>query len=269
MSGPTIRLESVGKVFGQGPNAFVALEDLTLEIRPGEFLAIVGPSGSGKTTVLNMLAGLETPTSGTILLDDERLAGPGPDRGVMFQDYALFPWLTVRGNVGFGLAHGPAGAGLERRERAARVERVIELVNLRGAEDRYPHQLSGGMRQRVALARLIANEPETLLMDEPLAALDAQTRLVLQDEILRIWRQDRPAAERRTVVFITHGIDEAVYLADRVVVLGSRPGRLKAIVDVPLPRPRGEATRASAAFATLSRSIWELIRDEAIRATVE
>jgi NitT/TauT family transport system ATP-binding protein len=187
----------------------------------------------------------------------------------MFQDYALFPWRTVRGNVEFGLVHGPAGAGLSRKERSDRVARVIDLVNLKGAEERYPHQLSGGMRQRVALARLIANGPAILLMDEPLAALDAQTRLVLQDEILRIWRQDRPADERRTVVFITHGIDEAVYLADRVVVLGSRPGRLKAIVDVPLPRPRGEETRSSAAFADLSRSIWELIREEAIRATVE
>ena len=269
MSDPKIRLEAVGKVFGEGDKAFVALEDLTLDIRPGEFLAIVGPSGSGKTTVLNMLAGLDTPTSGAIVLDDRRIVGPGPDRGVMFQDYALFPWLTVRGNIGFGLVHGPAGNGLDRAARDARVEQVIELVNLRGAEERYPHQLSGGMRQRVALARLIANEPEILLMDEPLAALDAQTRLVLQDEILRIWRQDRPAAERRTVVFITHGIDEAVYLADRVVVLGSRPGRLRAIVDVPLPRPRGEETRTSAAFGDLSRSIWELIREEAIRATVE
>lgn len=265
MTEPKIRLEHVGKTF----DSFVALDDLSLDIRPGEFLAIVGPSGSGKTTVLNMLAGLDRQSSGTILLDGKPIAGPGPDRGVMFQDYALFPWQTVRGNVGFGLAHGPAGAGLDRAAREARVARVIELVNLGGAEERYPHQLSGGMRQRVALGRLIANEPEVLLMDEPLAALDAQTRLVLQDEILRIWRQDQPAADRRTVVFITHGIDEAVYLADRVVVLGSRPGRLKAIVDVDLPRPRNEATRATAAFADLSRSIWELIRDEAIRATVE
>ena len=269
MSEPKIRLEGVGKTFGAGAKTVVALESLTLDIRPGEFLAIVGPSGSGKTTVLNMLAGLDAPTSGTILLDGRPVAGPGPDRGVMFQDYALFPWRTVRGNVEFGLVFGPAGRGLDRKAREARVERVIDLVSLKGAEDRYPHQLSGGMRQRVALGRLIANEPEILLMDEPLAALDAQTRMVLQDEILRIWRQDRPASERRTVVFITHGIDEAVYLADRVVVLGSRPGRLKAIVDVALPRPRGEATRKSAAFGDLTQSIWELIREEAIRATVE
>jgi NitT/TauT family transport system ATP-binding protein len=269
MSDAKIRLENIGKVFGTGDGAFVALEGLTLDIRPGEFLAIVGPSGSGKTTVLNMLAGLDAPTSGTMLLDGRPITGPGPERGVMFQDYALFPWRTVRGNIEFGLVYGPAGAGLDRRARAERVARVIELVNLKGAEERYPHQLSGGMRQRVALGRLMANEPEILLMDEPLAALDAQTRLVLQDEILRIWRQDRPAAQRRTVVFITHGIDEAVYLADRVAVLGSRPGRLKAIVDVPLPRPRGEETRTSAAFDDLSRSIWELIREEAIRATVE
>jgi NitT/TauT family transport system ATP-binding protein len=267
MSQPKIRLEAVRKEFGEGPAAFLAVDDLTLDIRPGEFLAIVGPSGCGKTTVLNMLAGLAPPTSGAMLLDGKAIDGPGPERGVMFQDYALFPWKTVRGNVEFGLVYGPAGRGLTREQRDQRVDRVIDLVGLNGAEKKYPHQLSGGMRQRVALARLVANEPDILLMDEPLAALDAQTRVILQDELLRIWGQDRPASERRTVVFITHGIDEAVFLADRVVVLSSHPGRLKKIVEVDLKRPRNDATRKSAAFAELGQSIWALIREEAYRAT--
>ncbi|MDX8503508.1 ABC transporter ATP-binding protein [Mesorhizobium sp. VK4C] len=265
MSAPKIRLDAVSKAFGA---SVVAVEKLSLDIRDGEFLAIVGPSGCGKTTVLNMLAGLEPPTSGAMTLNGKPIQGPGAERGVMFQDYALFPWRTVRGNVEFGLVYGPAGQGLSPVERAERVARTIEMVGLKGSQDKYPHQLSGGMRQRVALARLMASEPEILLMDEPLAALDAQTRVILQDELLRIWGQDRPASERRTVVFITHAIDEAVFLADRVAVLSSHPGRLKQIVDIDLPRPRGDATRRSGDFARLSQSIWELIREEAYRATM-
>jgi NitT/TauT family transport system ATP-binding protein len=264
-----LRLAHVGKQFQPGGAApTVAVDDFTLDIAQGEFMVIVGPSGCGKTTVLNMLAGLERPSAGSVTLDGREITGPGPARGVMFQDYALFPWQDVRGNIGFGLRYGPAGSGLSAAERARRVQDCIELVGLAGAEEKYPHQLSGGMRQRVALARLIANEPEVLLMDEPLAALDAQTRLILQDELLRIWGQDRPATARRTVVFITHAIDEAVFLADRVAVMTTRPGRLKAVIDVPLPRPRNDATRASAAFQALSQHIWSLIRDEAYRATV-
>ena len=265
MSAPKIRLDSVSKSFG---GSVVAVEKLSLDIRDGEFLAIVGPSGCGKTTVLNMLAGLEPATSGTMALNGKPIEGPGAERGVMFQDYALFPWRTVRGNVEFGLVYGPAGNGLSPAERTERVEHTIEMVGLMGSQDKYPHQLSGGMRQRVALARLMASEPEILLMDEPLAALDAQTRVILQDELLRIWGQDRPASERRTVVFITHAIDEAVFLADRVAVLSSHPGRLKQIVDIDLPRPRGDATRRSGDFARLCQSIWELIREEAYRATM-
>jgi len=264
-----LRLAHVGKRFdATGRAATVAVDDFTLDIAQGEFLVIVGPSGCGKTTVLNMLAGLDRPSAGSVTLDGREITGPGPARGVMFQDYALFPWQNVRGNVGFGLKHGPAGNGLASDARARRVQDCIDLVGLNGAEDKYPHQLSGGMRQRVALARLMANEPEVLLMDEPLAALDAQTRLILQDELLRIWGQDRVRSSRRTVVFITHAIDEAVFLADRVAVMTTRPGRLKALIDVPLARPRNDATRASAEFRALSQHIWSLIRDEAYRATV-
>ena len=266
---PKLRLHDVGKRFAlrSGADA-VALDGFTLDVRRGEFLVIVGPSGCGKTTVLNLLAGLELPTSGTLAIDGRAIAAPGADRGVMFQDYALFPWRTVWGNVEYGLVYGPAGRGLDRAARDARVRHYVDLVGLAGSENKYPHQLSGGMRQRVALARLMANEPEVLLMDEPLAALDAQTRLILQDELLRIWGQDRPAEARRTVVFITHAIDEAVFLADRVAVMTSHPGRLKALLDVPLARPRNDMTRTHPDFQALAQHIWGLIRDEAYRATV-
>ena len=264
---PKLRLDGVGKRYPvAGAPDTVAVDNFSLDVRQGEFLVIVGPSGCGKTTVLNVLAGLDTPTSGTASIDDRVITAPGPDRGVMFQDYALFPWQTVHGNVEFGLRYGPAGANLDQAAREQRVRHTIQLVGLTGSETKYPHQLSGGMRQRVALARLIANEPEVLLMDEPLAALDAQTRIVLQDEMLRIWVQDRPTAGRRTVVFITHAIDEAVFLSDRVAVMTAHPGRLKEIVDIPLPRPRGDATRALPQFQALTQQIWSLIRDEAYRA---
>jgi len=264
-----LRLVNAGKRFGGSAGTqTIAVRDFTLDVRRGEFLVIVGPSGCGKTTVLNLLAGLERATEGSVTIDGRPIDAPGPDRGVMFQDYALFPWQTVWGNVGFGLAHGPAGAGLDAAARERRVRDCVELVGLAGAEAKYPHQLSGGMRQRVALARLMANEPDVLLMDEPLAALDAQTRMIMQDELLRIWGQDRPAAQRRTVVFITHAIDEAVFLADRVAVMTTHPGRLKAVVDIPLSRPRGDATRGHPQFQALSQHIWSLIRDEAQRAAV-
>jgi NitT/TauT family transport system ATP-binding protein len=268
VSSTKIEIRSLRKEFRAAPTPVLAVEALTLDVKAGEFLAIVGPSGCGKTTVLNMLAGLERPTSGSIRLDGREIDGPGAERGVMFQDYALFPWRTVKGNIEFGLVYGPAGKSLSAQDRDARVARVIDLVGLNGSENKYPHQLSGGMRQRVALGRLVANEPDILLMDEPLAALDAQTRIILQDELLRVWGQDKAADERRTVVFITHGIDEAVFLADRVVVLSSHPGRLKKIVEIDLPRPRNDETRKSADFAELSQSVWELIREEAFRATM-
>ncbi len=245
----------------------LAVSDVSVGIKPGEFLCIVGPSGCGKSTVLNMIAGLIRPTAGRITVNGKPVEGPGPDRGVLFQDYALFPWKTVRENVEFGPRYR-ADRRTSRQEREDRVRRCIELVALTGVENKYPHELSGGMRQRCALARLLANEPDVLLMDEPLAALDAQTRLILQEELLRIWGEEKPAAERKTVVFITHGIDEAIFLADRVVVMSSHPGTIKRIIPVNLPRPRNSETRNATEFQKLADEIWKLIRREAYAATV-
>jgi len=241
-----------------------ALSAVSFSVSPHEFVAIVGPSGCGKSTLLSLMAGFAAPTSGAALADGEPITGPDPRRGVMFQDYALFPWRTVLGNIEFGPF--ARGVGVEQRQQIAR--RYIELVGLSGFEHRYPHELSGGMRQRCALARLLANEPEVWLMDEPLAAVDLQTRNILQDELLRLWGDDGEPNQRRSVLFVTHGIDEAVYLADRVIVLGRRPGRIKEIVTIDLPRPRRDR-RNSAEAGKLVDHIWNLIRDEAARAIVE
>jgi len=228
----------------------VALEDISLDIWGDEFLTILGPSGCGKTTFLNILAGFETPSAGEILLDRGPIGGPGPDRGVVFQEYALFPWLTVTENVEFGLR--------ERRvppaQRAERVRAQIAAVGLAGFEGRYPHELSGGMRQRVALARVLANDPKILLMDEPFAALDAQTRSLMQGELLAVWARDQ-----RSVVFITHNIEEAIFLGDRVAVMTARPGRIKEMVVVSLPRPRDVT---SPEFNTIRRRVAALVEDE-------
>jgi NitT/TauT family transport system ATP-binding protein len=265
---PVLRLRHVGKSFpgGRGDAPVVVVDDVSLDIAAGEFVCIVGPSGCGKSTLLNLIAGLEHPSTGTVEKDGAPVTGPGPDRGVMFQDYALYPWQTVEQNVGFGLRFGAPGEGLSTADRKARVARFVELVSLRGAEHKYPHQLSGGMRQRVALARLLANEPDVLLMDEPLGALDAQTRLILQLELLHIWGETQVVARRKTALFITHDIEEAVFLADRVVVMSRHPGRIRAVIDIDLPRPRDAHTRAGARFGELSEAIWELIRDEALQA---
>ena len=263
-----LHLHSVTKSFvaPRTGQTTLAVADVSLDIDAGEFVCIVGPSGCGKSTVLNMIAGLDTPTSGTLEKDGVAIAGPGADRGVMFQDYALMPWQTVQANVGFGLRHGTPGKDFTPAQREDRIRHFIELVGLNGSEKKYPHQLSGGMRQRVALARLLANGPDILLMDEPLGALDAQTRLILQLELLNIWGQTAPRAERKTAVFITHDIEEAVFLADRVVVMSSHPGRIRAVLEVDLPRPRDESTRADPRFGHLAEQIWSLIRDEAYRA---
>ncbi|MET7767792.1 ABC transporter ATP-binding protein [Nocardia sp. NPDC005366] len=254
-----LALDGVGKQFSiRGSNEkFTALEDITLELREGEFLVLVGPSGSGKSTLLDLLGGLSKPSSGKILLDGAPITGPGLDRGIVFQQYALLPWRTARANIEFGLE----AKGLRRRARRELADNYLELVGLTGFGDRYPHELSGGMKQRVAIARSLAFDPEVLLMDEPFAALDAQTRESLQDELLRIWR-----ATGKTILFITHGIDEAVYLGQRVAVLTSRPGRVKAVIDVDIERDTGADIRSTEAFRSYRHEIWSLLRSEVERA---
>ncbi len=265
---PKVQLRNVSKQFvaARTGQLTTAVTDVNLDISSGEFVCVVGPSGCGKSTVLNLIAGLDTPTTGTIEANGSPIRGPGADRGVMFQDYALMPWMSVHDNIGFGLNYGTPGKGMSREQRSERIRHFIDLVALDGSERKYPHQLSGGMRQRVALARLLANEPDILLMDEPLGALDAQTRLILQVELLRIWGETGQMGVRKTALFITHDIEEAVFLADRVVVMSTHPGRIKAVIPVDLPRPRTEHTRAEPRFGQLAEEIWNLIRDEAYRA---
>ena len=265
---PKLRLRDVSKQFiaPRTGARTLAVANVSLDIDSGEFVCIVGPSGCGKSTVLNLLAGLDVPSSGLIEKDGAPITGPGADRGVMFQDYALMPWQSVVDNVGFGLRHGSPGKSMTPQQREQRIRHFVELVGLNGSEKKYPHQLSGGMRQRVALARLLANGPDVLLLDEPLGALDAQTRLILQVELLRIWGETAPQAERKTAVFITHDIEEAVFLADRVVVMSSHPGRVREVLKVDLPRPRDESVRGDLRFGHLVEAIWRLIRDEAYRA---
>jgi NitT/TauT family transport system ATP-binding protein len=241
-----------------------ALSNVSFAIGANEFVSIVGPSGCGKSTLLSLVAGFAKPTIGEVLVDGVAVTAPDPRRGVMFQDYALFPWRTVMGNVEFG----PMARGVAFAERRALAQRHIEMVGLAGFEGRFPHELSGGMRQRCALARLLANEPQVWLMDEPLAAVDLQTRNILQDELLRLWGDDADIGSRRAVMFVTHGIDEAVYLSDRVIVLGRRPGQIKEVVAIDLARPR-RSLRNSAATGRYVDHIWNLIRDEAAQAIVE
>ncbi|TCS77473.1 ABC transporter ATP-binding protein [Pectinatus cerevisiiphilus] len=233
---------------------FQVLKNVNLTVKKEEFLVIVGPSGCGKSTFLDMVAGLAQPTSGEIYMDKKLITGPALDRGIVLQGYALFPWRSVRKNVEFGLEI----KNVPKKERAEISQRFIDLVNLNGFEDRYPHELSGGMKQRVAIARALAYDPEVLLMDEPFAAVDAQTREVLQGELLRIWEKTK-----KTIVFVTHSIDEAIFLADRVVVMASNPGTIKDIIQIELPRPR-DGIRASTEFGKLRQEIWQLLQGQHI-----
>ena len=224
-----LELRTVTQIFTSEEGEITALENLSLEVKPSEFLCIIGPSGCGKTTLLRMIAGLEHPSSGEIILDGKEVKGPSPDRGMVFQEFSLFPWRTVLKNVEFGLEIQGKG-DKERREIA---ERYIALVGLKGFENHYPYELSGGMKQRVAIARALATEPSILLMDEPFGSVDAQTRNVLQEELLEIWTRTK-----KTILFVTHSVDEAVYLADRVAVMSARPGCLVKCLKIAIPRPR-------------------------------
>lgn len=217
----------------------VALQDMTIEINAGEFVAVIGPSGCGKTTFLNIVAGFEYQTAGQITIDGKAITGPGPDRGVVFQDYALFPWLSVLHNVRYGLIE----RGINKREADNTAAKWLKQVGLQEFGNKYPHELSGGMRQRVALIRVLANEPKILLMDEPFAALDALTRSVLQKELLALWERTH-----QTVVFVTHNVDEAIFLADRMVIMSHRPSIVKEIVKVDLERPRDVTSDAFNAY---------------------
>ena len=247
---PKISFRDVSRGFPVGGGTFLALDRFSFDIEDGEFVTVVGPSGCGKSTAMNIAAGLDRPTRGQVLVDDAEVRGPGPERGIIFQQYALFPWLTVRENVEFGLRI----AGMARRERRRVAEYFIGLVGLGEFADALPKTLSGGMKQRCAIARAYAVNPKILLMDEPFGALDALTRVQLQDQLLEAWSR-----ERRTVMFITHDVDEAVYLARRVVVMAARPGRLLKVVPVDLPYPRSEEIRLSAEFAAIRNQVWRAV----------
>jgi NitT/TauT family transport system ATP-binding protein len=234
----------------------LALEDISLEVREREFVALLGPSGCGKSTLLYLIGGFLPTETGTILVDGKPVGGPGPDRGIVFQNFALFPWKTVRKNVLYGLER----QNLAANERAARAQNFIDLVGLTGFEDSYPSQLSGGMKQRAAIARTLAFDPRTLLMDEPFGALDAQTRSLMQSELLAIWEKTR-----KTVIFVTHDVQEAVFLAERVAVMTARPGRIKTIVDTKFDKDDPQVHRTKT-FIDKVDEIWSLVREEAVKA---
>ncbi len=244
---PKIVFQNVDKVFGSGSSAFQALKDFNLNVADGEIVTVVGPSGCGKSTVMNIAAGLLPLNGGSCRVHGIEVTGPGPDRGVIFQQYALFPWLTVRKNVEFGLKL----QGMSATERKERAEHYIDMVGLSDFADALPKMLSGGMKQRCAIARAYAVDPEVLLMDEPFGALDALTRVRLQEQLLETWAKDK-----RTIMFITHDVDEAVFLANRVIVMAAGPGRLQEIIDVDLPYPRNDDIRLSEEFLHIRNAVW-------------
>ncbi len=253
---PFISIRSLSKSFMDinNPEDVVhAVRDFDLDIAEGEFVCIVGPSGCGKTTLLRCIAGLVEPTRGEVRIQGKRLTGPGAERGYVFQSFALFPWRSVRRNIEFGLEI----KGINKQERRRISDEYIEMVGLQGFEDSHPRELSGGMQQRVGLARALANDPEVLLMDEPFGSLDAQTRNIMQTEVLKIWNRTH-----KTIIFVTHSVDESIFLADRVVVLTARPADMKAIFPVDLPRPRD---RASDPFAHIRHEVLEDLTEEVLR----
>ncbi|SHK19603.1 ABC transporter ATP-binding protein [Desulforamulus aeronauticus] len=255
-----LMVEQVGKTFASGDIVVEALSDINLRIAEHELAVIVGPSGCGKSTLLNIVAGLEQADSGIVTMNGRSIEGPGADRGMVFQSYTLFPWLTVQQNVEFGLRI----RGITAKERQEIARHYIDLVGLGSFAATLPKALSGGMKQRVAIARALANKPEMLLMDEPFGALDAQTRLVMQELLLTVWEQ-----ERTTILFITHDIDEAVLLADNVYVMSRRPGRIRNQIQVSLPRPRDHRATVSPEFSTIKKEIMEMLWEESRTAAIE
>jgi NitT/TauT family transport system ATP-binding protein len=250
MNTPHIIVKNVQKVFRTGDKDVVALKDIDLVINRGEFVCLLGPSGCGKSTLLNAMAGFSLPSSGVITVDGKIVIGPGPDRGMVFQEYALFPWMSVEKNIAFGLEI----KGVSKADIATRVESLLQTLHLQDFRHRYPKELSGGMRQRVAIARVLALDSPIMLMDEPFGALDALTRRTLQDELLRIWSEFK-----KTIVFVTHSIEEAIYLADRVVVMTYRPGTIKRDQQITMPRSRDPS---SAEFNALKRELGMLVMEE-------
>jgi NitT/TauT family transport system ATP-binding protein len=254
-SGLKLRAQGVRKTFvARSGKRVVALDGIDVQARPGEFVSLVGPSGCGKSTLLYILGGFVEPDSGSVECDGAAVRGPGPERGIVFQEFALFPWKTVLGNVEYGMIE----QGIPAAERAARARRYLEMVNLSGIETAYPKELSGGMKQRVAIARTLAVEPDVLLMDEPFGALDAQTRAMLQEELMRIWE-----STKTTIIFVTHALDEAIFLSDRIYVFSQRPATIKAVIDVDIQRPRDrEALLDDPAYAKLHHRLAQLLRAE-------
>ena len=248
-----VQIKNVVKVFNGRNGEMVALNGVSLDIHENEFVCVVGPSDCGKSTLLNIIAGLLEPTSGEVYCDGKLVEGTGTDRGVVFQQYALFPWLTVKKNVRFALEM----RGIKGKEADELAMKYLEKVDLVKFADHYPKELSGGMKQRVAIARAYAAEPQVLLMDEPFGALDAQTRTQLQSELLETWERDR-----KTCFFITHDVDEAIILAQKVIVMSARPGRIKEIIDIDIPYPRGQETKMSPRFLELKNHIWSIVYQE-------
>ncbi|TKI07204.1 ABC transporter ATP-binding protein [Martelella alba] len=252
-----VECDNIGVVFGSGETEVEAVRDVTIKVRPGEFVSLIGPSGCGKSSLLNMLAGFTRPTRGTVRVDNVNIKKPGPDRGVVFQQYSLFPWMSVRKNVEFGLKM----SGVAAPQREAQARTLLGLAGLLAFENHYPDQLSGGMKQRIGIVRALATSPQVLLMDEPFGALDTQTRTVMQEILTNIWQKFR-----LSVLFITHDIDESVFLSDKIYVMTARPGRIKAELTVPLPRPRTAEMTRTPVFTDLVNELKTLIREESLAA---
>ena len=252
-----IDIRNMGVTFGSDESQVVAVKDVSLNVQPGEFVSLIGPSGCGKSTLLSIAAGFVKPTAGEALLDGEKITKPGSDRGVVFQQYSLFPWLSVRKNVEFGLKM----AGVDQNKRLTTARSLLDLAGLLSFENHYPDQLSGGMKQRIGIIRALATSPQVLLMDEPFGALDTQTRVVMQEILTNIWQQFRIS-----VLFITHDIEESIFLSDRIYVMTARPGRIKAEIKVPLPRPRVAEMTDTPEFMNLVQELKGLIREESLAA---